>query len=277
MKCGDIVYIYNLYSQFEEIALIIADTLTKYGLTVLRTKTVNWDNNHWYILFGVNVWEDFIPFPKKFVIVQLEQFPIKKWFNAKYLSRLACASQVWDYNLENTEFLQARGINTIHVPIGYIPSFDPITPITDYETCDVLFLGQLNNPYRQNVLSQLRQAGIKIQAFDNLYGDEKKKMVVNSKIVLNIHYGKYALFEEARVIPLLSCSRIVISETVNDKRYLEKYRDVVDFVSSVEEMIERCLYWLSAPLTERQMRKVAARKWALENTAYKLFPAEVLE
>lgn len=274
MNKGDTVVIYNLYSQFEEIAMILTDTLNRIGLKILRANSVSWNNNYVYILFGVNIWEDDIPFPERFIVMQLEQNTIRKWFNSKYLARLACADQVWDYNLENVEYLQDRGIDAVHVPIGYIPLFDPLIPLQDEEPIDIVFLGLLNNAYRKKVLERLSNEGFKLVARDNVYGEEKKKLIMSSKVVINIHYGGDALLEEARLIPFLSCSRIVVSETVSDSRYVELYKDVVDFVNNVEEMVTICRKWINTDRETRRRRQNEARKWVISRSAISLFPKD---
>ena len=52
----------------------------------------------------------------------------------------------------------------------------------------------------------------KIKIINGLYGINLYKEIINSKIVLNIHFYKNAILETCRINEILSCNRIVISE-----------------------------------------------------------------
>lgn len=275
MYAGEPVVIYNLYGQFEEIAALTADTLTRKGHTCTRNNDVNCNDNRLHILFGANVWEDAKLLPKRFIIYQLEQSPIKKWFLPAYFSRLALAEQVWDYNLQNVEYLRARAINAIHVPIGYSALFDPY-PLKQAESVDVLFLGQLKNAHRSKILNELRQQGLQVLAANDVFGVAKQKLVAQAKVVLNLHYGGDALLEEARIIPLLSAGKVVISERVSDERYMQLYQGYVEFARDTAHLLQLCREWLSKSAAERATRGLRVRQWVMQTrNAEILFPLSV--
>lgn len=271
MYKGEPVVIYNLYGQFEEIASLVADTLQRGGHEVIRSKVIMAEDKRLYILFGANVWTDLSLLPIRYVIMQLEQSSICKWFIPPYFSRLARAEQVWDYNLANIDYLRSKGITAYHVPIGYSPLFDP--PPSIPESIDILFLGQLRNEHRKDVLSQIRQAGLTVVTSNNVFGDAKKRLVAQAKIVLNLHYGYTALLEEARIIPLLAAGKVVISETVTDSRYVSLYQDHVSFAHDSDHLISLCREWLQRSPSERRERGCTVREWVMrERRASQLFP-----
>lgn len=277
MLRGEPILIYNLYGQFEEIATLVADTLTIKGYHVTHTKTVTPGDQRLYILFGANVWEDVMLLPTRYIIYQLEQNPIKKWFGANYFARMQNAVQVWDYNLQNVEYLRLRGIDAIHVPIGYSRIFDP--PLQQFvEGLDILFLGQLRNGYRQRIITALRAAGLSVATSNEAFGEQKKHLVGQAKLVLNLHYGHDALLEEARIIPLLAAGKVVISEAVSDLRYMELYKDQVLFARNTNELIATCKEWLGVPAERRREWGLRVRNWVTtQRVAANLFPSTEIE
>ena len=261
MNRGEVVTIYNLYGQFEEIALLLADTLQRRGYRVARTRDLVYDERL-YVLFGSNVWEDAVLLPHRFIVYQLEQSPIQKWFIPAYFTRLALALQVWDYNLQNVAYLRQRGIEAIHLPIGYSPIFDPpATLLAQRESIDVLFLGQLRNTHRQQVVAQLRASGLNVVARNDAFGIEKHRLVAQAKVVLNLHYGGKALLEEARIVPLLASGKVVISESVRDASYMSLYADYVCFANDFAQLLALCRQWCACPPRERAARGALVRNW----------------
>jgi hypothetical protein len=271
MYRGEPVVVYNLYGQFEEIAALVSDTLQRGGHAVIRSRTILPGDHRLYVLFGANVWTDLALLPMRYVIMQLEQSPIRKWFIPQYFARLAAAEQVWDYNLANIEYLRSKGISAYHVPIGYSPLFDPAPPAA--EAIDLLFLGQLRNEHREEVLRRLRAEGFQVVAANDVFGEAKKRLVAQAKVVLNLHYGYTALLEEARLIPLLAAGKVVVSETVTDPRYVSLYQGFVDFAQDTNHLITLCRAWLQKSASERQAHGEMVRKWVTtQRQAQQLFP-----
>lgn len=274
------VYLHNLYPQFDDVVRLLAAVLQERGHKVTTTRIIDPSLSTLYILFGVNVWEDAAPLPRRFIVYQLEQSPIRKWFTPAYFARLALASQVWDYNVANIEYLAKRGIDAVHVPLGYMPvleggaaggaaSGEP-TP------GGILFLGQLVNPHRQRQIESLRQAGLPVTARNNAFGAEKHRLVSAAAVVLNLHYGVEALLEEARLLPLLAMGKLVISEPVTDTRYMRLYQDHVIFLRAGESLVDCCRHWLRDDMApERERRGRTAREWVRTHRVMsKLFPWE---
>jgi len=275
------VLVYNLYPQFEEIAQLTAETLRSKGHEVSFTKYINPSVETLHILFGVNVWEDCVLLPQRFIVYQLEQHPIKRWFIPPYFARMQHAEQVWDYNRSNVEYLHQRGIDAIHVPLGYTPLFsyhlEKDKPSKEEVKPDLLFLGTLNNPHRQRILEGLREAGLPVFSSNNYFGERKKELVERSKVVLNLHHGQEALLEEARIIPLLAQGKVVISESVQDPHYMELYKDCVIFCKDLPELVQKCREWLSKSKEDYSTHSFKVREWIMtKRKAVDLFPDKVI-
>jgi hypothetical protein len=277
MYVGEEVVVYNLYGQFEEIAALLSDTLQRGGHKVTRSRLIAAEDSRLYVVFGANVWSDYYLLPLRYVVVQLEQTPIRKWFIPPYFSRLAGAEQVWDYNLANVDYLRRHGIHAYHVPIGYAPLFDP-APMVE-ESVDVLFLGQLRNTHRTQVLTALRASGLQVVAANEVFGEAKQRLVAQAKVVLNLHYGHAALLEEARIVPLLAAGKVVVSESVSDQRYTSLYQPYVSFARDTDHLLSLCSEWLGRSASERRAWGLRVQQWVRQQrSAYHLFPwQQVLE
>jgi hypothetical protein len=276
MYQGEEVVIYNLYGEFEEIATLTSNVLEERGHPTSRTTTPDPNSLKLYLIFGANVWEDAVLFPPRYIIFQLEQSPIRKWFIPSYFARLQNALQVWDYNLQNIDYLRERGIDAIHVPLGYCPLF--ASPIYPPETIDILFLGQLRNNHREATITALREAGFTVVANNKTFGEQKKQVVAQAKIVLNLHYGHQAILEEPRIIPLLTAGKVVISETVDDPRYIQLYQDSVIFVQDTNDLIAQCHKWLNVGTMARREWGLKVSRWVMtQRKAIDLWPWQVLE
>jgi hypothetical protein len=118
---------------------------------------------------------------------------------------------VWDYSTRNIEQWARLGIRDVrHLPVGYVPQLSRIP--RDEEDIDVLFYGSVNER-RQEILTALRQRGIKTEVLFGAYGTTRDRAIARAKIVLNMHYHESKVFEIVRVSYLLANRRFVISES----------------------------------------------------------------
>lgn len=202
------------------------------------------DSNLHIILFSQKV----RVFPKNYIIYQLEQKDISKWIDKKYELSILFSLQTWDYSHSNIiKFPEILRKNTIYIPIPIIPieninsKFNSnITPQNN-----ILFYGSMND-IRLNKLKYLinkLMPKYTIKIINGLYGDKLIEEILNSKIILNIHFYKNAILETARINEILSCNRIVISEYPDkiDYQNYELYKDKVYFVNNINEMYNKII------------------------------------
>jgi len=199
------------------------------------------DNSLHIILFSqkVNI------FPKNYIIYQLEQKDISKWIDKKYELSILHSILTLDYSQSNInkfhKFLQKK-IIFYPIPLIKLDLLIANININLIPTNNILFFGSMND-IRKNKLNYLEKKLIpkyKIKIINDLYGEEMYKEIINSKIILNIHYYKNAILETCRINEVLSCNRIVISELPNeidiDNYYLYKDTKNVIFVNNIDEM-----------------------------------------
>ncbi len=209
------------------------------------------DDTLYIILFSQKV----KVFPKNYIIYQLEQKDISKWINPKYEASILFSKITWDYSQSNINKFQGIIKNKIiYVPLPLIPInkiFLKYNPMNILPKNNILFFGSMNE-LRRNKLNYLQnrlKPKYHIKIITGLYGESIIKEILNSKIVLNIHFYPNAILETARLNEILSCNRIVISELPdmididNYKLYKDniQLKDKLYFVNNMNEMYKKIL------------------------------------
>lgn len=234
----EIIYIYtNKFSYY--ISNVLKYLLFKnFYLSIFIDKINIYNNNLHIIPFSqkVNL------FPKKYIIYQLEQKDISNFINKKYESNIENSYKTWDYSQSNIDkFSDKIKKKMIYFPI-------PIIPICYLENSfniniepenDILFFGILNEN-RKNKLNYLkRNLNCKFKIISNAYGKKLYYEILNSKIIINIHFYEDAILETYRINEVLSCKRVVISELPNliDNINYQLYKNKIIFVKNLNEMI----------------------------------------
>lgn len=148
--------------------------------------------------------------------------------NDEYLKVLR-RCEVWDYSVANIEAFSKMGIQSKHVPIGYVPEFETFTPLPEAEKdIDVIFVGG-GNKRRYDILWDLRGAGLKVTHLSRCYRSARDSFYARAKIVLNIHAYGAAIFETVRVSYPLANGCLVVSEDGADREDEDRYREGVVF------------------------------------------------
>ena len=187
-------------------------------------------------------------YPKNYIIYQLEQKDISKWIDAKYEASILFSKITWDYSQSNiNKFQKMIKDKMMYVPIPLVPigMINPLYNPNIIPTNKILFYGSMND-IRRNKLKYLQKKlypKYYIKIITNIYGENLIKEILNSKIVLNIHFYKNAILETARINEILSCNRIVISEMPNmiDLENYNLYTDKVIFVENITKMYKKII------------------------------------
>lgn len=262
-------FVYYNDDAFKELAEAIHEALQEQNITsYLITKAQPdqaQDPNHLYIILGLN---NEIPFlPKKYIAYQLEQSGNENqnhWFTHQYLKKLAGAIEIWDYSLKNIQNLKALAKEynfpkTKYVPMRYQPILTRTRALPnhlssdskhdsqiDHRKHDVLFFGS-KCPRRDQIIRELRNRNIKVHYSENsLWGEERDRLVSESKIVLNIHYYENPILETSRLTYLLANQAFVISEPSQDKLLDKHYSNMVIF-ADYKDIPQQCQNYLEHP------------------------------
>lgn len=151
---------------------------------------------------------------------------------------------LWDYQRGNVEYLRTLGIKVRHIPFGYHPCFERVTPVA--QDIDVLFFGTLT-PRRERVLNAIKRAGIQHKfVFQDglLYGSERDQLIARAKIIVNLHRIEKHPLEVVRINYLLANKCFVISERGNDEVENMSYEDALVFVDYTD-VVSTCIEYLS--------------------------------
>lgn len=197
--------------------------------------------NKYKVVLAYNIGESIFEFKKRYpnqkvIMYQLEQLYNQgsQWFNLKsnqstIKSRtkhiqewLNNADEIWEYDLDNKDFLESLGYKVKYVPLYPDQSlcYSFIHPKKIY---DLVFYGSLNAK-RYNWLKQFDKKYkllfignpgkffLKNIINDKLVEEKLFEKVRQAKIALNLHYYDTGLQEQIRIFELLSNDILVISE-----------------------------------------------------------------
>jgi hypothetical protein len=101
---------------------------------------------------------------------------------------------------------------------------------------DVTFYGNLNER-RVRILELFENNGIKVNVITQLFGKELLEQLLQSKIVLNLHYAIPAPIELFRIHEGLSMGCHVISEVSSTEGFKIDYGTIVQFMDDPYKMI----------------------------------------
>ncbi len=176
--------------------------------------------------------------PRFYIAFQLEQLENLEIFTESYRSILKNSLYILDYALPNIKFLENLGFSSLHMrhmPISFFPNYREYlgnfcSSEIDFEPEPVLFYGSLNER-RTSVINRLNPlleaSTLNIQS--NIFLKKLYKILVSTKIVINIHHYENSFFEVVRIFECLSLGVPVISEESQDSDAYPSIEDAVDF------------------------------------------------
>jgi hypothetical protein len=142
---------------------------------------------------------------------------------------------------ENVKLKQTEIVR--YCPVGYSPVFEKNLPIVT-EDIDVLFHGSLT-VRRKGFESALRTAGFNCVFSDKLYGIEREKMIMRSKVVLNIKAHPKWSYGPLHCLPTQCQKKFMLAEKANGGygpfvpgRHLSEY-------NGMDDCLEKVDYWIS--------------------------------
>lgn len=110
-------------------------------------------------------------------------------------------------------FQETREKNTRHVLLPYVPCslvvFENLR--TKEKKYDVAFVGHMG-PYRSHIVARLASLFNLIEV--RVFGDEKDRLIAESKVLVNIHFNEqYEILESLRCVPAYLAGTIVVSQS----------------------------------------------------------------
>ena len=205
---------------FEEIAELLELSLRDLGVEAKRVIN-RLHPQEMNLLLGYHL----IPDPKilgtaPYGVYQLEPLTaLPEWLQERALAVLRGARWVWDYSLQNQEWLRSRGIESTLVTPGYHPQLQKIQLVQNPEI-DLLFYGAVT-PRRAVILDKIANKipHLNLKVLEGIYGKERDEWIARSKAILNLHSYDRPLFEAVRISYLLNNRCAVISEPSEGELY----------------------------------------------------------
>ena len=250
------------------VATELASLFGLFGYTIpnIMTSVDAYHDDYLYIVFTPQMFE---LLPDNYIAFQMEQSVSSRWFTESYIKLLENARFVFDYSVNNIEFIQKKGIafeKLFYLPIG-VESYDTNSNLE--KKIDVLFYGDDKCERRAYILDRLSKK-FKIEIVNNLFGSELCQKICESRIVLNIHYYENALLETTRLYECLKLGALVVSEKSSDFQSHEVLHDIIDFVNigDVDQLEAQIAFWLSDE--EKRWAKIKSNMERL-NSSFKHF------
>jgi hypothetical protein len=189
--------------------------------------------------------------PNGYIIFQLEVLNSEQGHASDYpayIDLLRGAEQIWDYSLQNVEYLNQIGLTNVrYIPLGYSPRLDRIKDVGTLDI-DVLFYGSIS-PRRSQIIEALSSRGFRTKSLFSMYGSDRDAHIARAKLVLNIHCFETTQLEQVRLSYLLNNKRFVVSETSDSN----PYGNGVVFCD-YHDIVARCAYYLEPGMEAERMR-----------------------
>jgi hypothetical protein len=203
---------------FEELAKNLCKSLNKSGYNAIISNKIIY-KNYKNIILGttfLKLRKNFLFFtlkntlPKNTILYNFESyFHNRLWFN-KTIKFFYKNYEVWDYSYNNAKNLKKLGIKVKKV----LPVIFPYKKKYKLKkkNIDVLFVGSLSKR-RKKIINQIRNYGLNVFASENIRSPkELEKLVLKSKLFLNVHYYGLRELEQARICPYISSGTVILSE-----------------------------------------------------------------
>jgi hypothetical protein len=179
---------------------------------------------------------------ERYIAYQLEPFSDGHWYGKEtILSNLVGFDEVWDYDLENIEFLKQNGIEAKYKPFVYTEALKRSNNLENPDI-DVLFYGSLNNK-RFQILSEISEY-FNIVILKSVTGSKLDEFISRAKIILDLHSNDHRKQKQSRIFYSLINNKCVLSETSN----FNYFKDLIiesnaqNMVSSIDLILRNNLW-----------------------------------
>lgn len=247
---------------FSEIALCLRDALRRAGVASEHLLNRSEPGVPCVVFVPTDGWEAFVANldPRRTVLFNMEQLGSDApWTRDGYAQALARWT-VADYSASNVDWLRRHNGPAQRVqelPIVPGPSVAFAAPAPAEPEVDVLFFGTMN-PRREQVIAQLREAGLTVEAVAGSFGWELTPAVLRARLVLHVHFYETRLFPVARIVqPVAQGVPIVCENSVCSPLADWSAGSGIVFADT-DQLVEACRALLADP--ERRLRS-AQQSW----------------
>ncbi len=242
---------------FMEVAMLLKYSLLSLGYSCdIGINKLASDRTN--VLLGSNLLQETLfSFSGDYIIYQLEQLSDNEgWYSESMENLLKNATAVWDYSLQNIDFLKSKGVNAKYLPLGYNRALE-IVPHNTNKDITMLFYGSVNKRRQTLRNIMMKRKNAKPHFVYGLYSKERNTLIARSKIVLNIHYYSTNIFEAVRISFLLNNRCFIISE----ESPVYPYTGVDMCLVPYDKIIDSCFYYLEHPDEMDEIRELTHKQF----------------
>lgn len=259
-KSSDQMYwgiISTKHTQF--IAHLIAERLQVHGWNVdVMTSTPKDFHHDWYLVICPQMFKKLPPEKKRFVF-QMEQSVSSRWMTKEYLKLLKNSLAIFEYSLVNIDFLTKNEIpyqKIYYIPVGASSDYGSVENRTQ-KMYDILFYGDYKSSSRRKEMLKALKNSFNVHIVSEVFGTDIRKIIKQSRLVINLHYYENALLEMPRIQECLSLGVPVLSESAQDQ---DEYPELVDAVKffkqgSISEMLATAENLLKQPTSSEAIKE----------------------
>ncbi len=192
--------------------------------------------NDMYIILFTNKSHNLMP--KRHIMYQIEQLK-SPFFNDTKLYNLSKAEYIWEFSIINSikynKVIKKNKLIFVPVPFYYYNR-----ETIPFNNCkyDILFYGTMNKR-RYNILNELNKK-YSIKCVTTIIGEDRDKLINESKIIINLHYYDFATLETTRCHEVLQYNKIILSENTKNKNSISDklYDNLVIFFNEINENLD---------------------------------------
>lgn len=168
---------------------------------------------------------------------------------------------------ENCKIPRGTG-NVKHCPVGYTPTYSMGLPEPDEQDIDVFFFGSMTDRRKQigaELIKRLPQRRIVFSS--NAWFEEKEKLIMRSKIILNIKAHDLWGFTPMHNLPAIANKRLCLIEKPDGEYGIFKKGKHFKEYNGIGQMVDQIEYWLQRD-KERKEFAVSALEDVKENCQF---------
>ena len=163
--------------------------------------------------------------PSNFIIWNFEPLsPSSPHLTHRLVNKIRRARLLLHYNPNEIEYVKQFNPNTLYFPFSYHKSLENMykieLPIS--EDIDVLFYGTPNT-YRNETIEKLREDGINVLSYNQIFQKVRDEMIYRAKIVLLINYYDNNP-DMVRVTYLLSQKKCIVVDSFGNNEMKKIYK-----------------------------------------------------
>lgn len=152
---------------------------------------------------------------------------------------------IFEWSPAAYRYLKKKHENVYFFPHCNFPSMQYFNEYSEIEEkYDLFFTGWATGIYnrRADLLNILSERYNMYPKYEDLWGEEKEKAILSSRICLNIHFDNALVFESPRIYEYLANKRFVLTEKISDSYPFVDGQDFISFY--IHNIIDKIDYYL---------------------------------